>query len=331
LSVQINLKSDAGLEQLRRLVAQSDIVLNNLRPGAMERMGLGYEGMCAIKGDIISVSMKMWGNDGPLGYQTGYAPCFAALGGLNYLVGYEGEQPIGINMRYGDSTVGANAAFAAIVALLHRERTGEGQFVDVSAVECMSSMVGDRLFEYSLTGRVPGPDGNAHADMAPHGCYPCQGEEWVSIAIASDEEWKKLCAVFERPDLASDPLYATLPLRQTHRKQLDEIISEMTRPQDGKALAARLREAGVSACKSQSSQDLVNDEFLWGRDFFRFVSDHKEGSRPIVSAPWRMSKSVASITRGAPNLGEHNQYVYGEILGIAADALAEMIKNKIVD
>jgi crotonobetainyl-CoA:carnitine CoA-transferase CaiB-like acyl-CoA transferase len=331
LSVQINLKSEAGLEQLRRLVAQSDIVLNNLRPGAMERMGLGYERMCAIKHDIISVSMKMWGNDGPLGYQTGYAPCFAALAGLNYLVGYEGERPIGINMRYGDSTVGANAAFAAIVALLHRERTGEGQFVDVSAVECMSSMVGDSLFEFSLTGRVPGPDGNVHADMAPHGCYPCLGEEWVSIAIGSDEEWKKFCAAVERPELATDPLYATFALRQTHRRQLDEVISALTGTQDAKTIAARLRDVGVSACKSQSSQDLINDEFLWGRDFFRFVSDRKEGSRPIVGAPWRMSKAIASISRGAPDLGEHNVYVYREILGVSSERLAQMIKDKIVD
>lgn len=331
LSVQINLKSDAGLEQLRRLVAESDIVLNNLRPGAMERMGLGYEGMRSLKPDIIAVSMKMWGNDGPLGYQTGYAPCFAALGGLNYLVGYEGEQPIGINMRYGDSTVGANAAFAAVVALLHRERTGEGQFVDVSAVECMSSMVGDSLFEYSLTGRVPGPDGNRHADMAPHGCYPCLADEWISIAIASDEEWTRLCAVFERPELATDPLYATPALRQTHRKQLDEIVCGLTQTHDAKALASRLREAGVSACKSHSSADLIGDEFLWGRDFYRFVSDHKEGSRPIVSAPWRMAKTQATITRGAPNLGEHNAYVYGEILGVSPEKLQQMIKDKIVD
>jgi len=331
LSVQINLKSEKGLEQLRRLVGESDIVLNNLRPGAMERMGLGYEGMRAIKRDIIAVSMKMWGNDGPLGYQTGYAPCFAALGGLNYLVGYEGERPIGINMRYGDSTVGANAAFAAIVALLHRERTGEGQFVDVSAVECMASMVGDSLFEYSLTGRMPGPEGNAHADMAPHGCYPCAAEEWISIAVASEEEWRKLCSVLEKPQLASDPLYATLALRQANRRRLDEILSALTGSKDAKAIAASLREAGVSACKSQNSQDLVNDEFLWGRDFYRFVSDHKEGSRPIVGAPWRMSKAQATITRGAPNLGEHNAYVYGEILGVPPDTLKQMIKDKIVD
>jgi crotonobetainyl-CoA:carnitine CoA-transferase CaiB-like acyl-CoA transferase len=153
LSVQVNLKSEEGMKQLRDMIGKSDIVLNNIRPGAMERMGLDYDGMRAIKKDIIAVSIKMYGNDGPLGYQTGYAPCFAALGGLNHLVGYEGGCPLGVNMRYGDSTVGTSAAFAAIVALLHRERTGEGQFIDVSAVETMASLIGDSLLQYSLTGK----------------------------------------------------------------------------------------------------------------------------------------------------------------------------------
>src|SRR6202012_4052633 len=147
LSVELDLKSASDIGRLRELIARSDIVVNNLRPGAMERMGLGYDQLKAVKRDIISVSIKMYGNEGPLGYQTGYAPCFAALSGLNYLIGYEGEAPTGSNIRYGDTTAGASAAFAAIAALMHRERTGEGQFVDVSAVECMSSMVGDSLFE----------------------------------------------------------------------------------------------------------------------------------------------------------------------------------------
>src|ERR1700743_1921035 len=210
LSVQVNLKSEEGMKQLRDMIAKSDIVLNNIRPGAMERMGLGYNGMRAIKKDIIAVSIKMYGNDGPLGYQTGYAPCFAALGGLNHLVGYEGGRPLRINMRYGDSTVGTSAAFAAIVALLHRERTGEGQFIDVSAVETMASLIGDSLLEYSLTGKMPDVDGNAHADSAPHGCYPCASGEWISIAVASDDEWRALCSATDKPGLAEDPKFVDL-------------------------------------------------------------------------------------------------------------------------
>jgi crotonobetainyl-CoA:carnitine CoA-transferase CaiB-like acyl-CoA transferase len=331
LSVQVNMKSEEGMRYLREMIAKSDIVLNNIRPGAMERSGLGYEDLKKIKPDIISVSMKMYGNDGPLGYQTGYAPCFAALGGLNYLVGYEGEPPTGSNIRYGDTTMGAAAAYAAIVALLHRENTGEGQFVDVSAVECVSSLVGDSLFEQSLTGRSPEADGNRHADMAPHGCYPCAGGEWLSLAAASDAAWLALCGALGAAELADDAGLATLAGRQARRAELDARLAELTRDQDAGALAETLRAAGVGAFKSVNSLELISDEELWRREFFRLVSDHRNGTRPVLAAPWRMSRAEATITNGAPKLGEHNAYVYGELLGVPPEKLEQLIAAKVVD
>ncbi|MEY4721857.1 MAG: hypothetical protein RIQ46_1582, partial [Pseudomonadota bacterium] len=132
LSVTVNTKTAEGLDLVKRMVAQCDIVIDNIRPGAMERSGLDYENLRKVKPDIIQVAIKMWGTDGPLGYQTGYAPCFAALSGLTALVGHEGETPRGMNIRYGDSTAGACAALAAVAALHHRESTGEGQFIDLS-------------------------------------------------------------------------------------------------------------------------------------------------------------------------------------------------------
>jgi crotonobetainyl-CoA:carnitine CoA-transferase CaiB-like acyl-CoA transferase len=331
LSVQVNLKSEKGMSQLRDMVAKSDIVLNNFRPGAMERLGLDFERLRAIKPDIIFVSIKMFGNDGPLGYQTGYAPSFAALGGLSYLVGYEGEPPMGINMRYGDSTVGANTAFAAIVALLHREQTGEGQFIDISAVECMSSMVGDALLEHSLTGQVPRPDGNAHADMAPHGCYRCLADEWIAIAVASDTEWRQLCEVLDATALHQEPRFRTLAQRQAHRNLLDKYLADAVFGQDASQLAARLRAAGVAASKSATSLDMVSDETLWQRGIYRLVADWKAGSRPIVGVPWRMSRASATISSGAPRLGEHNTYVYCDVLGRSSEELEQLIRDGAVD
>jgi crotonobetainyl-CoA:carnitine CoA-transferase CaiB-like acyl-CoA transferase len=331
LSVQVNLKSEQGVALVRDMVAKSDIVLNNIRPGAMERMGLGYEGLRAIKKDIIAVSIKMYGNDGPLGYQTGYAPCFASLGGLNYLVGYENEPPKGINMRYGDSTTGAAAAFAAVVALLHRERTGEGQFIDVSAVECMASMIGDSLLEYALTGKIPAADGNAHPDMAPHGCYPCQDNSWISIATASDDEWRALCRVLDRADLTADPKFATCRDRIKHRKVLDDLIATFTTNHDAETLSQQLRSAGVAAFRSQTAPDIIKDETLWAREVFKFVTDVEEGARPIVAAPWHMSKTKTTIARGAPLLGEHNGYVYREILGLSGKDQQELVREGVID
>ena len=331
LSVQVNMKSEAGMKQLRDMIAKSDIVLNNIRPGAMERAGLSYPELKQIKPDIINVSIKMYGNDGPLGYQTGYAPSFAALGGLNTLVGYEDGPPLGINMRYGDSTVGASAVFAAIAALLHRDRTGEGQDVDVSAVETMAAMAGDSLVAYALTGAVPKADGNAHSELAPHGCYPCRDNEWLSIAVASNEEWKALCATLGRESIAQDLQFSTPAKRQSKRTRLDEILSELTKAEEADALADRLRKAGVPAFKSLSALDLIKEEHFWASELFRMVSDRTNGARPVTGAPWKMSQTKAVIERGAPLLGEDNEYVYKQVLGASDADYDNLVAEGVID
>ncbi|OBH37175.1 CoA-transferase [Mycobacterium intracellulare] len=320
LSVDIDIKSAEGMAQLRELIARSDIVINNLRPGAMERQGLGYQQLTEIKPDIISVSIKMWGNDGPLGHQTGYAPCFAALAGLAPLVGYPGGPPLGTSMRYGDSTVGAAAAYAAVVALLHRELSGAGQFVDVSAVETLSSMIGDCLLEHSLTGRRLGPDGNHDPDMCPHGCYPCADGSWVSVAVTDDAEWQRLCGVLGAAPLAGDPRYATPDDRHRHADALDADLAALTRDLDAEELAHRLRAAGVPATKSATAMDVVGDQQLWDRELYRFVSDHREGQRPVLGPSWRLARNPARIARGAPELGEDTDYVLHQILRTPAPA-----------
>jgi crotonobetainyl-CoA:carnitine CoA-transferase CaiB-like acyl-CoA transferase len=314
LSLDLDIKSTEGMARLRELIACSDIVINNLRPGAMERQGLAYAQLKAIKHDIISVSIKMWGNDGPLGHQTGYAPCFAALAGLASLVGYPGGPPLGTSMRYGDSTVGAAAAYAAVVALLHRELSGEGQFVDVSAVETLSSMIGDCLLEQSLTGKRLGPNGNIHSDMCPHGCYPCSDGSWVTVAVANDAEWHGLCGVLGAA-LARDPRYASMDGRHRHAEALDADLARLTRNHDAESLAQGLRAAGVPAGKSATAIDVIGDQRLWDRDLYRFVSDHREGQRPILGPSWRMTRAPARIARGAPDLGEDTDYVLSDILG----------------
>ena len=330
-SVQVNMKTDDGLELVRQMVANCDIVIDNIRPGAMERSKLGYEDLKKIKPDIIQCSIKMWGNDGPLGYQTGYAPCFAALSGLFNLVGHAGETPMGMNMRHGDSTVGASAALACLAALHHRDRTGEGQFIDLSAVESMTSLVGDSLFGYSVTGKVPQSDENFHSEMAPHGAYPCAGVDWVSIAAPSDTQWQSLCEVLDAGGLAGDARFASLTSRIENCRALDEAICKLTRGHDAFNLADTLRKAGVPAFKAMNSIDLCADEFLWGRQGFRLVSDHKNGARPIIGPSWRITPDGPDVQRGAPLLGEHNEYVYRDILGLEQERFEDLIERKVID
>ncbi|MGB6207271.1 CoA transferase, partial [Mycobacterium sp.] len=212
------------------------------------------------------------------------------------------------------STVGAAAALAAVAALLHRDLSGEGQFVDVSAVEALSSMIGDCLLEQDLTGKQIVPDGNRHPDMAPHNCYPCADGAWLSVAVADETQWRALCNVLGATALADDTRYARMPDRLRHTDELDRELAALTTSQDAAQLAQRLRSAGVPSSKSATSLDVISDQQLWDRELYRFVSDHREGQRPIVAAPWRMSTAPAQIERGAPDLGEHNDYVLHDIL-----------------
>ena len=328
LSVQVNMKTPEGLDLVKKMVAESDVVIDNIRQGAMERSGLDYDSLKAIKPDIIQLSLKMWGTEGPLAYQTGYAPCFAALAGLNYLVGHEGEVPRGMNIRYGDSTAGAYAALAIVAALHHRESTGEGQFIDLSAVEAMTSLIGDSLLAWSVTGEVPQADGNYHAEMCPHGAYPCAGGEWISIAVDSEAEWAALRSELE---LEPSPTHATLAGRQADRPAIDAAIAARTSARDASQLGEALRATGVPAFRSQSSIDLCSDDLMWSRGGYRMVSDHRTGSRPIIGPPWRMTPDEAQIERGAPLLGEHNDYVYGELLDLPPGDIADLKLRKVID
>ena len=329
LSVQIDMKTEAGIRLILDLLAKSDIVVENLRPGAVKRLGLGYDAVKAINPKIVFVSMGMYGNTGPLSYQTGYAPCFAALGGLSLLVGPEGASaPTGMNVRYADSTFGAFAAYAAVVALAHQRRTGEGQFVDVSAVESMTSMIGDVVMDHALTGTVHRWDGNRHPGMAPHGAYPCRDGGWISIAVASDAAWRAFSETIGAPALASDPRFRTLADRQAHLQALDARVAEWTAQQDADEATAVLQKAGVAAAKSQNSVELVADGHLWSRGFFQEVADRAGRTKSTTGPAWTMSRP-ARVTDAAPRLGEHNAYVLGTILGLSDAEQRRLAETKV--
>jgi crotonobetainyl-CoA:carnitine CoA-transferase CaiB-like acyl-CoA transferase len=326
-SVAIDMKSESGMKHLRGLIAQCDAVIDNLRPGAMARMGLDYEGLREIREDIVAVSLKMHGTEGPLAHQTGYAPSFAALSGMNGLVGYEGETPMGMHQFYGDTTAGAAIAMGTLAALMHRQRTGEGQFVDVAATEAITAMIGDSLLAYSLTGEPPASDGNRHADMAPHGAYPCKRGEWIAIAADSEQTWQALCAALGAARLAEDSRFTMLDARQANLAQLDDELSKLTATRDAAPLAAQLRQAGVPAVLSQNSLDLVSDTLLWQRGAFTAVETSWGELRPIVGPPWRFALAGTNVTRGAPDLGEHSRYAYCDLLGLSERELQSLVEE----
>jgi crotonobetainyl-CoA:carnitine CoA-transferase CaiB-like acyl-CoA transferase len=223
-----------------------------------------------------------------------------------------------MNVRYADSTFGASAAFGALVALLHRRRTGVGQFVDVSATESMSSMIGDSIMDYTLNGAVRECDGNRHAEMAPHGAYPCGDGEWIVVAVASDEQWRALARIIDSASLADDPRFASLRERKANEEQLDELIARWTRGSDAAALVEALQRAGIAAERSLNSLELVADPTLWARGFYTQVADRAQQSKTIPGPAWKMTRP-AQVSDAAPRLGEHNAYVLGTLLGLSDD------------
>ncbi len=319
LSVRVDLKCEDGIAQLKKMIAVSDIVLDNLRPGALDKLGLSFEAMQAIKPDIIHVSIKMYGSEGPLGYQTGYAPSFAAIGGLTSLVGHEDRVPRGMNIRYGDTTAGAVAAFGAIAALHHRERTGEGQQVDLSAVEAISGLVGDSLFAFGLTGEPPVHRGNAHDELSPHGFFPTRDNGWISIACDGGGEWHALANELGAENLADDPQFATHEDRVANRAALEAELGKLTHTLDCAELACRLRARGVAAWPAASTVDLMSDDLFWSNETFRMVINGNGDARPVIGSSWRIEPGGAELERGAPMLGEHDDYVYRELLGLDED------------
>lgn len=316
LSVRINLKKADGIALAKRIVGVSDIAAESFRPGVMDRLGLGYEALKAVKDDIVMLSVSSSGQSGPDSHFAGYAPLFGAWGGLGELTGYEDGPPVEIRHVI-DHTVGMNAATAVMAALHRRRATGRGGHVDVAAREVAASLVGDML-ALAAAGGSPGRIGNAHPRMAPHGVYCAKGEDrWVSLAVANDGEWRAMAEVIGRPELAHDPRFAVETSRHANRRALDEIISAWTATRDANEIAELLQQAGISAHASWTTPEIAADAHLRERRAIVEVAEPNGKLRAAVGVPMRMSKGEGiGIHRGTPKLGEHEDYVYGELLGL---------------
>jgi crotonobetainyl-CoA:carnitine CoA-transferase CaiB-like acyl-CoA transferase len=192
----------------------------------------------------------------------------------------------------------------------------------------MSSMIGDSVMDFALNGVIRECDGNRHAEMAPHGVYACADGEWISIAVCSDAQWRNMAEEMGRPELATASSFATHADRKSHEVELERIVTAWTAGCNALELSERLQARGIAAARSQSSLDLVSDPHLWSRGFYREVSDQAGQSRSVLGPPWKMSREAA-ITASAPRLGEHNDYVFGEILGLSTARQRELAENGI--
>jgi crotonobetainyl-CoA:carnitine CoA-transferase CaiB-like acyl-CoA transferase len=327
--VALDISKPEGKALVKQLVAVSDIVFDNLRAGAMEKIGLGYDALKTIKPDIIAMSSSGRGQQEPERDYRGYAMMHQSIGGGAYLTGYPDDAPVSSG---GDIDL-INAIAAAevmLAAVVHHRQTGEGQFIDYSQTEFISSTLGEYFLEYQMTDRVPERQGNAHPDYAPHNVYKTYGlDRWVALEVHSDEEFAVLAKIIERPDLADDPKFSTRDARKANEAELDRMIETWTSEMERDYVEEIWVKAGLMAAISRNGRDLYQDEQLRARNMFVTIRHPEMEDMEMVRAPWIMPGGENPFSR-APLLGEHNDYVFKELLKLSDADMAALSQKKII-
>jgi benzylsuccinate CoA-transferase BbsF subunit len=334
LGITMNLKNSAAVELVLRLIAQSDVVSSNFTPGTLEGLGLGYEKARAVRPDIIFLEMGMQGAYGPDSSLVGYGQTVSALTGLYHLSGLPGRAPVGTGTNYPDHVAApCHSAFALLAAIRHRRRTGEGQYIDLSQAETMVSLLGPAILDFTVNGRNAMPQGNRDDYMAPHGVYPCQGDDrWLALAVATDEQWHALAAELGVPELVADDRFTTLADRQRNHDDLDKALGARTAGCEAYDLMERLQARGVPAAVVQTYQDLIDrDPQLRHRGHFA-VLDHPEMGPSIYnSPPFRLTGTDEPVMRTpAPLLGQHTRQVCADLLGMDDAEIDRLISEGVL-
>ena len=327
-SVTVNLKHPDAARLILRLVAGSDIVASNFTPGTLDGLGIGYEACRSVRSDIIYLEMGMQGATGPDSSQVGYGQTVCALTGLYHLSGLPGRIPTGTGTNYPDHVAApAHAAFAVLAALRHRRRTGQGQFIDVAQTETMISLLGPAVLDFTVNGRIQQPQGNRAEYAAPHGVYPCRGEDrWIALSVVTDQQWRDLLDELGATELGKDERFGTLAGRHRDHAALDVALAASTRGQSDSGLMTRLQRRGVPAAAVQNYQDLVDsDPQLRHRGQFALLDHPEMGPSVYNSPPFTLSGAGPVMREPAPLLGQHTRQVCAELLGLDDPAIDELI------
>lgn len=332
LAVTLNVAKPEGLELARKLIGIADIMVENYALGVMERLGLGYQAVQEINPRMIYVSLTSLGSEGPWKNYVMYGKPQVYMSGLAHTTGYPDRAPHPIHISWGDPIAALHGVFAALSALHHREKTGKGQFIELSQWEGLIGLQPENMMDYILNGRVRVREVNRDEFMAPHNAYRCAGGamKWVTIAVATDEEWKSLCQAMGNPAWCSDGKFADGYSRWENQEELDRHIEAWTGERTQHEIMETLQRAGVAAFPVMNSQDLVENPHLNDRGFF-LESDHPEvGTRRYDGIMWKMDKTPGSVRRRAPLIGEHNTLVFGELLGLPPEEIDRLAKEQVI-
>ena len=328
--VTIDLSAPEGAALARELVSHCDIAVANMRPGKMDKLHLGYEDLKKVKPDIIMLESTGFGSTGPYRQYSGFAPIFASFGGLANLTGYTGGAP---NSMSGvqDLRAATQAAYAILAALYHRKKTGEGQYIDCSSSECITTLVGNEMMEYTMNGRSLGRTGNTDPVMAPHNVYRCKGDDkWISIAVGTDEEWENLVRAMGDPTWAKDDRFADMYSRHKNSTELDRHMAEWTIRYDHIELMHLLQDAGVAAMPSFCASEILENPHVKAREVVTSVQHPVLGRQYVLNPPWKFSETPARIVKAAPCMGENNEDVFMGMMGMPYEKYQNLVEREII-
>jgi crotonobetainyl-CoA:carnitine CoA-transferase CaiB-like acyl-CoA transferase len=329
--ITLDLTTPEGVRLVKDLVRDADAVIENYSNGVLPKLGLDYPSLREVNPGIVMVSMPAFAADGEWRECRAYGSTLEQASGLPSVTGEPSGPPSMNHIAYGDPIGGLNAAAAMLLAVFHRRRTGEGQHIDISQVECMLPHVAPWVIEQSATGRQPVRWGTRHPAFVPHGCFPCTGEDrWILVAIEDDVQWRGLCSAIGRDDLGRDVSLATSAGRRAREVELETAISEWTRARDAEQAMQLLQSAEVSAGVVARPIELLNDPHLLARKYWQWIDRAFVGSHPQPSPNYREGAEPISIVRPAPTLGEHNAEILQGILGLSGDDIERLQRSGII-
>jgi crotonobetainyl-CoA:carnitine CoA-transferase CaiB-like acyl-CoA transferase len=331
LGVTLNLRMPEGVAVFRDLVRISDVVMENFSSRVMRGFGLDYEALRELSPDLIMLSSTGYGHTGPWAQYGAVGPTTEAASGLAAVSGYRGGSPILPDIPFTDYVAAEHAVLAVVLALYRRQRTGEGAWIDLSQTETQTAIAGELIMQASLGDGAASPLGNRHAGMAPHGFFPCSGDDrWIAIAVSTDDEWRRLRDLMDSPAWSMRAELETLEGRKANEDALEADISAWTQLHDAFALMRSLQRWGIAAGVALDGRDLICNEHLRSRGFFTRLEHPPStgiGPKPYPGTPWRFALSRRGEARRAPALGEHNAFVLREILGYNADTADRLLAS----
>ena len=331
LGCTLDLSKPEGRELARQLISISDVLIENYSTGAWDRLGLGYQAVRQLRPDIIYLSMAAFGRTGPNRDLVGFHSVINLFSGLAAITGYPSGYPRVLGGVFPDLLSGCYSVLAVVEALHHRSRTGQGQYIELAMTEALTTLLPEAVAKYTMNGQEDQLVGNRDAEKAPHNVYQCRGDQqWVAISVANDDEWRALCAAVGNEAWATDPRFTSPVSRWEHQSELDILIEGWTREHESYEVMHILQNAGVAAAPVLDSVRLLCDPHLVERGFVAWTDHPEAGRRPMGTVSWSIDGTRPYEYRRAPLLGEHNDYVLGDLLQLDQGEIQRLTEAGVV-